>query len=128
MSWRRRIEEALRLHLVSDVPVGAFLSGGMDSSLLVAMLARKLGVRQLPTFTMGLDYQRFDEAPAARAVAQMFGTEHHEERVKPEITALLPDLVAALDEPSDPLSLCTWLLAQLHASARQGRDRRRRRR
>ena len=61
---------------------------------------------------MGLDYQRFDEAPAARAVAQMFGTEHHEERVKPEITALLPDLVAALDEPSDPLSLCTWLLAR----------------
>jgi asparagine synthase (glutamine-hydrolysing) len=97
---------------VSDVPVGAFLSGGMDSSLLVAMLARKLGVRELPTFTMGLDYQRFDEAPAARAVAQMFGTEHHEERVTPEITALLPDLVAALDEPSDPLSLCTWLLAR----------------
>jgi asparagine synthase (glutamine-hydrolysing) len=107
-----RVEEALRLHLVSDVPVGAFLSGGMDSSLLVAMLARKLGVRKLPTFTMGLDYQRFDEAPAARAVAQMFGTEHHEERVTPEITALLPDLVAALDEPSDPLSLCTWLLAR----------------
>ena len=107
-----RVEEALRLHLVSDVPVGAFLSGGMDSSLLVAMLARKLGVRELPTFTMGLDYQRFDEAPAARAVAQMFGTQHHEERVKPEITALLPDLVAALDEPSDPLSLCTWLLAR----------------
>jgi asparagine synthase (glutamine-hydrolysing) len=107
-----RIDEALRLHLVSDVPVGAFLSGGMDSSLLVAMLARKLGVRQLPTFTMGLDYQRFDEAPAARAVAQMFRTEHHEERVTPEITALLPDLVAALDEPSDPLSLCTWLLAR----------------
>src|SRR3954464_9042664 len=48
-----RIEQALRLHLVSDVPVGAFLSGGMDSSLLVAMLARKLGVRELPTFTMG---------------------------------------------------------------------------
>lgn len=107
-----RVEEALRLHLVSDVPVGAFLSGGMDSSLLVAMLARKLGVRRLPTFTMGLDYQRFDEAPAARAVAQLFGTEHHEERVKPEITSLLPDLVAALDEPSDPLSLCTWLLAR----------------
>jgi asparagine synthase (glutamine-hydrolysing) len=107
-----RVEEALRLHLVSDVPVGAFLSGGMDSSLLVAMLARKLGVRELPTFTMGLDYQRFDEAPAARAVARMFGTDHHEESVKPEITALLPDLVAALDEPSDPLSLCTWLLAR----------------
>jgi asparagine synthase (glutamine-hydrolysing) len=61
---------------------------------------------------MGLDYQRFDEAPAARAVARMYATDHHEERVTPQITALLPDLVAALDEPSDPLSLCTWLLAR----------------
>lgn len=107
-----RLEETLRLHLVSDVPVGAFLSGGMDSSLLVAMLARNLKVERLPTFTMGLDYQRFDEAPAARAVAQLFHTEHHEERVQPEIASHLPDLVCALDEPSDPLSLCTWLLAK----------------
>lgn len=107
-----QIEAALRQHLVSDVPVGAFLSGGLDSSLLVAMLARKLHVRQLPTFTMGLNYQRYDEAPAARAVAEWCGTEHHEERVEPQITALLPDLIAALDEPSDPLSLCTWLLAR----------------
>lgn len=102
-----RLEETLRLHLVSDVPVGAFLSGGMDSSLLVAMMARNLKVERLPTFTMGLDYQRFDEAPAARAVAQLFHTEHHEERVQPEIASHLPDLVCALDEPSDPLSLCT---------------------
>jgi asparagine synthase (glutamine-hydrolysing) len=107
-----KLEQALRLHLESDVPVGAFLSGGMDSSLLVAMLARKLKVKQLPTFTMGLSYQRFDEAPAARAVAKLFNTEHHEERVQPEIAAHLPDLVWALDEPSDPLSLCTWLLAK----------------
>lgn len=107
-----RVEEALRLHMVSDVPVGAFLSGGMDSSLLVAMLSRKLHVERLPTFTMGLDYQRFDEAPAARTVAQLFRTDHHEARVMPEITSLLPDLVFALDEPSDPLSLCTWLLAK----------------
>ena len=107
-----RVEETLRLHLESDVPVGAFLSGGMDSSLIVAMLCKKLGVERLPTFTMGLDYQRFDEAPAARAVAQLFGTQHHEARVKPDMIALLPDLITALDEPSDPLSLCTWLLAQ----------------
>jgi asparagine synthase (glutamine-hydrolysing) len=107
-----RLVETLRLHLVSDVPVGAFLSGGMDSSLLVAMLGRKLKVADLPTFTMGLDYQRFDEAPAARAVAKLFHTSHHEERVHPEIASLLPDLVWALDEPSDPLSLCTWLLAK----------------
>jgi asparagine synthase (glutamine-hydrolysing) len=107
-----RVEEALRLHMVSDVPVGAFLSGGMDSSLLVAMLNRRLHVERLPTFTVGLDYQRYDEAPAARAVAKLFNTDHHEARVTPEITSLLPDLVWALDEPSDPLSACTWLLAQ----------------
>jgi asparagine synthase (glutamine-hydrolysing) len=107
-----RLEQTLRLHLESDVPVGAFLSGGMDSSLLVAMLARKLNVKQLPTFTMGLSYHRFDEAPAARQVAKLFNTEHHEEQVQPEIAAHLPDLVWALDEPSDPLSLCTWMLAK----------------
>lgn len=107
-----RLEEALRLHLVSDVPVGAFLSGGMDSSLIVAMLQRRLGVERLPTFTAGLDYQRYDEAPAARAVAKLFHTQHHETRIAPEIVSLLPDLVWALDEPSDPLSACAWLLAQ----------------
>lgn len=107
-----KLEQTLRLHMESDVPVGAFLSGGMDSSLLVAMLSRNLKVDKLPTFTMGLNYQRFDEAPAARAVAKLFQTDHHEERVLPEIASHLPDLVCALDEPSDPLSLCTWLLAK----------------
>jgi asparagine synthase (glutamine-hydrolysing) len=107
------LEQSLRLHMVSDVPVGAFLSGGLDSSLLVAMMARKLGTKGLQTFTIGLEYQRFDEAPAARAVAELFATKHREERVSPHITAALPELVAALDEPSDPLSLCTWLLAKL---------------
>jgi asparagine synthase (glutamine-hydrolysing) len=107
-----KIEETLRLHLESDVPVGAFLSGGMDSSLLVAMLARRLQVERLPTFTIGLDYQGFDEAPAAREVAQLYATDHHEDRVSPDMIGLLPDLIAALDEPSDPLSLCTWSLAK----------------
>jgi asparagine synthase (glutamine-hydrolysing) len=107
-----RIEESLRLHMVSDVPVGAFLSGGMDSSLLVAMTAKKLGVKELPTFTMGIDYAQFDEAPQARRVAEVYGTAHHEGRIQPRIGEYLPDLIWALDEPSDPLSLCTWLLAE----------------
>lgn len=106
------IEESLRLHMVSDVPVGAFLSGGLDSSLLVAMISKKLGVSRLPTFTMGLDYEQFDEAPQARRVAERYQTDHHEARITPEISSRLPDLIWALDEPSDPLSLCTWLLAQ----------------
>ncbi|HEX2494462.1 MAG TPA: asparagine synthase-related protein, partial [Steroidobacter sp.] len=107
-----RVEEALRLHLVSDVPVGVFLSGGIDSSLLVAMLNRRLGIESLPTFTAGLDYEEYDEAPVARALAQLLHTNHHDTHITPVIGSLLPDLVWALDEPSDPLSACMWLLAQ----------------
>ncbi len=108
-----KIEESLRLHLVSDVPVGALLSGGLDSSLLVAMLVKRLGVQDLSTFTVGLPHQRFDEAPHARAVARMFGTNHHERSLSPSLVALLPDLIYHLDEPSDPLSLCTYHVAEL---------------
>ncbi len=108
-----KVEEALRLHLVSDVPVGAFLSGGLDSSLLVAMLAKRVGVRNLPTFTVGIPYPRFDEAPHARQVARMYGTDHHERMVAPSLVSLLPDLIYHLDEPSDPLSLCTYQVAEL---------------
>ena len=71
--------------MVSDVPVGAFLSGGLDSSLLVAMLAKRVGVRNLPTFTVGLSYAQFDEAPHARAVARLYGTEHHEQTLSPSL-------------------------------------------
>ena len=109
----QHVEESLRLHMVSDVPVGAFLSGGLDSSLLVAMLAKRIGARNLPTFTVGLPYQRFNEAPYARAVANLYQTEHHEETIDPSLMALLPELVWHLDEPSDPLSLCTFLVAKL---------------
>jgi asparagine synthase (glutamine-hydrolysing) len=108
----QRICESLRLHMVSDVRVGAFLSGGLDSSLLVAMLAKQIGVKNLPTFTIGLPYQRFDEAPYARAVAGMYGTEHHERTLSPKLSELLPDLIWHLDEPSDPLSLCAYQVAQ----------------
>jgi asparagine synthase (glutamine-hydrolysing) len=107
-----RITESLRLHMVSDVRVGAFLSGGLDSSLLVAMLVKRVGVKDLPTFTIGLPYQRFDEAPHARAVASLYGTEHHERTVTLSLAALLPELIWHLDEPSDPLSLCAYQVAR----------------
>ena len=87
------IEDSLKLHLVSDVPVGAFLSGGLDSSLLVAMLTRRLGVSNLPTFTVGLPHQRFDEAPYARLVARLCGTQHHERTLAPSLIRLLPQLI-----------------------------------
>jgi asparagine synthase (glutamine-hydrolysing) len=107
-----RIVESLRLHMVSDVPVGAFLSGGLDSSLLVAMLVKRLGVKDLPTFTIGLPYKQFDEAPHALNVATRYGTQHHELTIRPSLKEILPDLVWHLDEPSDPLSLCAYHVAR----------------
>ncbi len=109
----QQVDEALRLHLVSDVPVGAFLSGGLDSSLLVAMLAQRVGVKNLPTFTVGLPYAQFDEAPHARAVARAAGTEHHERTLDASLLKYLPQLIYHLDEPSDPLSLCAYQVAEL---------------
>ncbi len=109
----RQVEESLRLHLVSDVPVGAFLSGGLDSSLLVAMLSERIGAKKLPTFTIGLDYAQFDEAPHARAVAQRYGTDHHEASLVPSLLKYLPKLITHLDEPSDPLSLCAYQVSEL---------------
>jgi asparagine synthase (glutamine-hydrolysing) len=107
-----RIVESLRLHMVSDVPVGAFLSGGLDSSLLVAMLVKRLGVKDLPTFTIGLPYKQFDEAPHALNVATRYRTQHHELTIRPSLKEILPDLVWHLDEPSDPLSLCAYHVAR----------------
>jgi asparagine synthase (glutamine-hydrolysing) len=104
--------EALKLHLVSDVPVGAFLSGGLDSSLIVAMLARHCVPSALPTFTISIPHETYNEAPYAREVARQYRTEHHEGALQPNLAESLPTLVWHLDEPSDPLALCTYELAQ----------------
>lgn len=105
--------EALRLHMVSDVPVGAFLSGGMDSTLVVSMLMKHVAKEPIATFTMGLPYGEFNEAPFAAMVAKQYGTLHHEQIVTPSLTQTLPDLINFLDEPSDPLSVCTYLVSKL---------------
>lgn len=109
----RRMVRCLRLHLVSDVPVGAFMSGGLDSTLVVAMLMKHGLADDFKTFTVGLPYGRFDEAPAARLVAQRYGTRHHTEQISPSLLQALPRLVRQLDEPSDPLSVCMDLIAKL---------------
>jgi asparagine synthase (glutamine-hydrolysing) len=106
------ITESLRLHMVSDVPVGAFLSGGFDSSLIVAMLCKNLGITDLPTFTLGLPHKQFNEAASAKLLADSYRTDHHELTVMPSVAEHLGDLVFHLDEPSDPLSVCTWLVSQ----------------
>ncbi len=106
------ITESLRLHMVSDVPVGAFLSGGFDSSLIVAMLCKNLGITDLPTFTLGLPHEKFNEATSAKLLADKYRTDHHELTVMPSVAEHLGNLVYHLDEPSDPLSVCTWLVSR----------------
>jgi asparagine synthase (glutamine-hydrolysing) len=85
-------------HLVSDVPLGVFLSGGVDSSSLVALM-RELDVNPLRTFSIGFAERSYDELDAARVVARTFDTDHHEMIVRPDAAALLPELVRAFDEP-----------------------------
>lgn len=106
------ILQALKMHMVSDVPVGAFLSGGLDSTLVVSMLMKHINNEPIDTFTMGLPYGNYNEAPFAKMVAEKYGTRHHEQIVTPSLTETLPDLVEHLDEPSDPLSVCTYLIAK----------------
>jgi len=108
-----KIVDALRQHIVSDVPIGAFLSGGYDSTLVVSMLMKHVLDEPLRTFAGGLDYGEYDEAPAARLVAERYGTHHHEKRIHPSLVRLLPRLIWHLDEPSDPLSVCVYLIAEL---------------
>ncbi|MFQ5688805.1 MAG: asparagine synthase (glutamine-hydrolyzing) [Gemmatimonadota bacterium] len=106
------LTETVRLHLVSDVPVGAFLSGGVDSGLITAMMAGEAS-GPLDTFSVGVPYGNYDETPAARAVARRFGTRHHESTIDGSLAACLPRLVFHADEPSDPLSACSYHLARV---------------
>jgi asparagine synthase (glutamine-hydrolysing) len=111
---RERIREAVESHLISDVPVGAYLSGGMDSSLVVAMMA-ELRDEPVPTFGIGVDDAGFNELPYARLVAGHCGTDHHEEQAVPDMVQLLPRMVYHLDEPSDPIAACMYHAAALAA-------------
>src|ERR671915_1554173 len=108
------LAETVKLHLLSDVPVGAFLSGGLDSTLVASYAARTLG-SELRTFSMGIPYRDLNELPAAAAVAAKYGTRHFAEEVTPTVVHDLPRLIAALDEPADPLSMCLLHLAKMTA-------------
>ena len=108
-----RLVDCLKYHLVSDVPVGAFMSGGLDSTLLVALTRKHKLADDLQTFTIGLPYDQYDEAPTARMVAETFGTTHREETITPSLLTELPRLVATLDEPSDSLAICMDKIAAL---------------
>jgi asparagine synthase (glutamine-hydrolysing) len=109
-----RLKEAVRLRLVSDVPLGVFLSGGIDSSSVVALMAELVPPEQIKTFSIGFAERSFDESGYARAVAEHFGTEHHERILRPEtLLDVLPEVGAFLDEPFGDASIIpTYLLSK----------------
>ncbi len=111
--FARLLEESVRLRLVSDVPLGAFLSGGMDSSTVVALMSREM-TKPVKTFSIGFKDEAFNELPYARDVAKLYGTEHHEFVVEPSAIELLPTLVRVYDEPyADPSAMPTYYVSQL---------------
>jgi asparagine synthase (glutamine-hydrolysing) len=125
--FRVHFREAVRRRLISDVPLGAFLSGGIDSSSVVAMMAEALPSGAVKTFTIGFGERSFDESEHARRVAAHFGTEHHEDVFTPGVMLdLLPTLVEILDEPfADASILPTYLLSRFtreHVTVALGGD------
>ncbi len=116
LAIRHHLEEATRLRLMSDVPLGALLSGGVDSSAVVAMMSRLGGVR-VKTFSIGSEEERYNELPYARLVAERFETEHHEFIVKPDAVEVLPRLIWHFNEPfADSSALPSFYLAQMTRS------------
>ncbi len=110
---RAKVAETVRLHTIADVPVGAFLSGGMDSSVVTALAARRHG-EALRTFSIGFREEAFSELPYARKVAERFGTHHVEEIVTADAVSLLDDLMVFFDEPfADPSAIPTYLVSRL---------------
>ena len=110
---RDRLRNSVRAHLVSDVPVGVMLSGGVDSSALTALASQESSERVM-TFSIGFEESSFDELSTARLVAERYGTDHHELVVRPDAIELLPKLVDAFDEPfADSSALPTYLVSEL---------------
>ena len=110
-----RLRDSVRAHLVADVPVGVMLSGGIDSSALTALAATETGAR-ISTFSIGFEERSFNELEQARLVAERYGTDHHELVLRPDAVQLLPEIVAAFDEPfADSSALPTYLVSRLAA-------------
>ncbi len=110
---RARIRDCVRAHLVSDVPVGVLLSGGVDSGLLAALAAQESS-ESLRTFSIGFEESSFDELGEARRVAERYATDHHELVLRPAAALLLPALAEAFDEPfADSSALPTYLVSEL---------------
>ena len=110
---RERLREAVRVRLMSDVPLGAFLSGGVDSSAVVAFMTQ-VSTTRVKTYSIGFGEAGYSELEHARAVATHLGTEHHELVVRPRALELLPRLVWGMDEPfSDPSMVPTFHVSEM---------------
>ncbi len=108
-----RLAEAVRIRLIADVPLGAMLSGGTDSSTVVALMARATS-QPVKTFSVGFRHADFDEAPYARLVAQKFGTDHHELVLEPDLMETVETLTGHLEEPfGDSSMLPTYFISCL---------------
>ena len=108
-------DESVKMRLLSDVPLGAFLSGGIDSSSVVASMAIQMGER-VKTFSIGFEEREFDELPLARATAREYDTDHHELIVRPDSADLVTRLVRHFDEPfGDSSAIPTFLVSQFAA-------------
>ena len=107
------LEDATRIRLISDVPIGAFLSGGVDSSAIVYMMS-KINAGAVKTFSIGFEEERHNELRYARVIARHFGTEHHEYIVRPQAIELLPKLVWHYNEPyADSSALPSFYVAKM---------------
>jgi asparagine synthase (glutamine-hydrolysing) len=113
---REKLTEAVRYRLISDVPLGAFLSGGIDSSIVVGLMAQVSGAR-VRTFSIGFDDNDYNELRFARAIAQRWGTDHTELIVKPDELAVLPKLVRHYGEPyADSSAIPTFYVSKMTRS------------
>ena len=110
---RALLDEAVRVRLVADVPLGAFLSGGVDSSAVVGLMARHTH-RPVKTFSIGFHEDSYDELKYARVAAERFGTEHHEFIVTPDICHIVDELAWHFDEPfADSSAIPTYVVSKL---------------
>ncbi|OGS37950.1 MAG: asparagine synthase (glutamine-hydrolyzing) [Elusimicrobia bacterium RIFOXYD12_FULL_66_9] len=109
---REKLTESVRLRMISDVPLGAFLSGGVDSSVIVALMS-ELSSKPVKTFSIGFDEERFSETHYAKMVADRYKTDHAEFIVKPQMTDVLPDLAWHYGEPyADASALPSYYVAR----------------
>ena len=110
---RALLQEAVEVRLMSEVPLGAFLSGGVDSSVVVGLMSQVMS-RPVKTFSIGFEEEEYSELPYARQVAAHFGTDHCEFLVRPDLISVLPQLVWAYDEPfADASMLPTYYVSKL---------------